>query len=484
MTFLPAQNSGGPCGCRENWKTIVTHDQHSPLDARSRCGSNLINMNIPSARRRRPVFIFTVLALLNAVSLLAAEFAPKPNDAYFARFEPVKAPTTDGLCLHEGDRLAIIGDSITEQKMYSRIIETYLTVCVPELKITARQFGWSGETAEGFLHRMTNDCLRFQPTVATLCYGMNDFRYRAYTDEIGNWYSNNYSSVVLSLKNAGARVVLGCAGAVGKVPPWAANNNATMDEMNLSLCHLRNIDVGMAKEYDVRFADVFWPLLTEGFAAKKEYGADYMLSGPDGVHPHWAGHLVMAYAYLKALGLDGDIGTFTVDLGAKQASVSAGHTLNSFENNTLNITSRRYPFCATGATNSDDSIRSGMTLVPFNADLNRLTLVVKGGTAENYAVTWGDETHDYSAAQLAAGVNLADDFAVNPFSAAFAKVDAAVAAKQNYETRKIKDLFHGPEGQADADATAALTEEARRPLAEAIVAAFVPVTHTIRIQPK
>ena len=53
--------------------------------------------------------------------------------------------------LQAGDRLAIFGDSITEQKMYSRIIETYLTVCVPELDITVRQFGWSGESAEGFL---------------------------------------------------------------------------------------------------------------------------------------------------------------------------------------------------------------------------------------------------------------------------------------------------------------------------------------------
>ena len=125
-----------------------------------------------------------------------------------------------------------------------------------------------------------------------------------------------------------------------------------------------------------------------------------------------------------------------------------------------------------------------MTLVPFNAELNRLKLIVTGGTAQNYAVTWGDQTRDYSAAQLAAGVNLAEDFAVNPFSAAFAKVDAAVAEKQNYETRQIKELFHGPEGRADADATAALTEKARQPLAEAIATAFVPVTHTIQIQPK
>jgi len=49
--------------------------------------------------------------------------------------------------------------------MYSRIMETYLTVCVPELDISVRQYGWSGETAPQFLARMTNDCLRFNPTV-------------------------------------------------------------------------------------------------------------------------------------------------------------------------------------------------------------------------------------------------------------------------------------------------------------------------------
>ncbi len=441
-------------------------------------------MNPSFLRAHRLILAILSVLSLTAINLPAVELEPKPGDVYFAKFEPRKAPPTDGLYLHEGDRLAIIGDSITEQKMYSRIIETYLTVCVPQLKITARQFGWSGETAEGFLHRMTNDCLRFQPTVATLCYGMNDHRYRAYTDEIGNWYSNNYSAVVLSLKNARARVVLGSAGSVGKVPHWAQDTNATLEDLNLNLCHLRNIDVEMAEKYDVRFADVFWPMLTEGFAAKQEYGPDYALSGKDGVHPGWAGHVVMAYAFLKAMGLNGNIGTFTVDLDANKASVSDGHTLDSFTNDTLTITSRHYPFCATGATNSDNSMRSGMTLVPFNTDLNRLMLVVKGGAAKNYAVTWGDASHDYSAAQLAAGVNLADDFAVNPFSAAFAKVDAAVAAKQKYETQQIKQLFHGPQGKADPDGTAAMTEKVRQPLADAIATAFVPVTYTIQVQPK
>ena len=80
--------------------------------------------------------------------------------------------------------------------------------------------------------------------------------------------------------------------------------------------------------------------------------------------------------------------------------------------------------------------------------------------------------------------NLADDFVVNPFSEAFAKLDEAVARKQEYETRQIKDLFHGPEGKADPDATANLTEEARKPLADNVAAAFVPVTHRLKIEPK
>jgi lysophospholipase L1-like esterase len=441
-------------------------------------------MNLSFPKRSRLVLLTAIFAALNTASLFAAEFESKPDDPYFAKFEPVKAPAPAGLLLQSGDRLAIIGDSITEQKMYSRLIETYLTVCVPELKITARQFGWSGETAEGFLHRMTNDCLRFQPTVATLCYGMNDHRYRAYDEPTGQWYSNNYSAVASTLKDSGARVVLGSPGCVGKIPSWVGDQKASVEDLNLNLGHFRNIDIEIAAQEKVNFADVFWPMFTAGFTAHQKYGADYAVSGQDGVHPGWAGHLIMAYAFLKAMGLDGDLGTFTVDLGAGTATASSGHTVDSFTNSTLTITSRRYPFCAAGALDKDNSLRSGMTLVPFNAELNRLKLIVTGGTAQNYAVTWGDQTHDYSAAQLAAGVNLAEDFAVNPFSAAFAKVDAAVAEKQNYETRQIKELFHGPEGRADADATSALTEKARQPLANAIATAFVPVTHTIQIQPK
>jgi lysophospholipase L1-like esterase len=407
----------------------------------------------------------------------------KPGDAFFAKYEPVKAPEPSGLILKQGDRLAICGDSITEQRMYSQLMETYLTVAVPELGITVRQYGWSGETAPGFLRRMTNDCLQFHPNVATTSYGMNDHEYRAYDDGIGKCYRAAMESIVHAFNEAGVRVIVGAPSCIGKKPTWTQANDATVEDMNLSLCRLRNIDVEIARSEKVAFADVFWPMLTGGFTARQKYAPDYAMSGKDGVHPGWAGHLVMAYAYLHAMALPGEIGTYVVDLKANEAGVSVGHTMNSFKDGVLTITSRKYPFCAPAAELSkDDTLRSGMALVPFNEELNRLTLIVKNGAAEKYRVTWGAESRSYTADELAKGINLAEDFANNPFCEAFNKVDAAVAAKQNYETRQIKDLFHGPEGRADLAATVALTEKTRAPLVEAVRKAFVPVTHTIKIE--
>ncbi len=424
-----------------------------------------------------------LLAQLAVVGLIAAPLEPKPNDPYFEKFQPAKAPTPARLVLKKGDRLAICGDSITEQKMYSRIMETYLTVCVPELGITVRQYGWGGETASGFLNRMTNDCLRFQPTVATTCYGMNDHGYRPYEDAIGAKYRTKSTAIIESFKAAGTRPIQGSPGCVGtkNQPGWDA---AGVEAKNLNLCTLRNIGIEIAQQEKVGFADVFWPMLTAGFEAQKRYGPDYHIAGGDGVHPGWAGHLVMAYAFLKSFGLDGDIGTFTVNLTNDKAQVSKGHKLISSKGGEIQIESTRYPFCAAGALDKDSSLRSAMTLVPFNQELNRLILVAKGGKAKSYQVTWGPESHTYTAAQLAKGVNLAADFAVNPFSDSFKKVDAAVIAKQSYETKQVKEIFHGAEGKADMEAAVRKTEDDRAPLAAAIKTAFLPVTHTVRITPE
>ena len=223
-------------------------------------------------------------ALICLSSVAAVEFEPLPADPYFEPFKPVKAPAGEGAVLRQGDRLAICGDSITEQKMYSRIMETYLTVCVPQLDVTVRQFGWSGERAPGFYHRMANDVLRFKPTVATTCYGMNDHRYQPFTEEIGREYRDNALAIIKDFKRQGVRVIQGSAGTVGKMPSWVKQAQGTVKDLNLSLLEFRNIDVRLAHQEEVAFADVFLPMLIQGREAKRRYGEANYWSCPETWH--------------------------------------------------------------------------------------------------------------------------------------------------------------------------------------------------------
>ena len=448
--------------------------------------------------------LICLFGLINLTLLASPPLEPKPDAAFFEKFQPVKAPAITGLALKAGDRLAICGDSITEQKMYSRLMEDYLTMCAPQLKVTVRQFGWSGEKVPGFLVRMTNDCLRFNPTVATTCYGMNDHEYRPYEDRIGQTYETNSVKMVEAFKAHGVRVVLGSPGPVSKMPGWVKAANGSVEDLNLNLCRLRNLDVAIAQKEKVRFADVFWPMLTGDFTGMQDYGTNYAVPGNDGVHPLWAGHTLMAYAFLKALGLDGDLGTFTVDLKRNKIKVSAGHKVISAKPGEFTIESSRYPFCACApfgqaaanypvcgldGVESENSIRSGMTLVPFNQELNRLMFVIKNGKAASYQISWGEDGKVFTAEQLARGINLAAEFPANPFTAAFAKVDAAVAAKQAFETKEMKDLFRHT-GTArrtmkdiaeHTDQVVNETEKEHATLAAAVQSAFVPVTHVIKI---
>ena len=424
-----------------------------------------------------------LLSLALVLPITAKEVPPLPAALSSYVLDP--APETAGLLLKKGDRVAICGDSITEQKRYSVIMESYLTACLPELDITCRQYGWSGEQAGGFLNRLQSDVLRFQPTFATTCYGMNDFRYVPFNEPIAEEYRKNETAMVQAFKKAGARVLLGSSGIIDTVPHWVKSAAGTKEDLNLALSKFRNIGIQIAAAEQVAFADVYRPMLIADFDAEKLHGPQFMVSGKDGVHPGWAGQVIMAYAFLKGMGIDGDLGTITFDAASGKASSSFGHEVVSTQDGKITIKSTKLPFSpGPGNVKSDDSIRAGLALVPFDDELNRFVLKIDAPSATSYDVTWGDATRTYSAEDLKKGVNLAKDFQTHPLQSAFKKIWDAVEAKQNYETRQIKTLVHGPEGAADLEGTFAVTEKARAPLAKAIADAKQPVEHVITIKSK
>ena len=420
------------------------------------------------------------LIAVSALPLAAREAEPLPTE--LSAYKLDEAPETTGPLLKKGDRLAICGDSITEQKRYSVLIETYLTACLPEMEITCRQYGWSGETASGFLNRLKSDVLRFQPTIATTCYGMNDFKYVPYDEAIAAEYRKNQTATVKAFKEIGCRVVLGSSGTINSVPKWVKSAAGTQQDLNLCLSRYRNIDIEIAKSENAAFADVYRPMLLAGYTAAKQYGPDFKITGKDGVHPDWAGHVVMTYAFLKGMGIDGDLGTISFDEATGKATAANGHEVVSSADGKITIRSKRLPFSpGPGAVDKDNSVRAGLALVPFDDELNRLTFRLTTPKAAAYIVTWGEQSKRFTAEQLKVGVNIAKEFDANPLVPAFKEVQDAVAKKQAYETHQIKELAHGLEGAADIEATFALTEKARAPLEKAVQTALQPVEHTISI---
>lgn len=398
---------------------------------------------------------------------------------------PVAAETH----LKSGDVVAVCGDSITEQKLYSVYVEDYLLMCKPARDVRVAQFGWSGEVAPGFLGRMKNDVLWIEPTVATTCYGMNDGGYSPMDEAKARRYREATRAIVRTFKEAGVRtIIVGSPGAVDtdffkRVPGGAEMYNKTLSE-------LRDIARQVAEEEGVHFANVFDAMYGTMGKAKAKLGSGYNVCGADGFHPGPNGQLIMAYAFLKAMGCDGSIGTITLDAGTGKAEVTEGHKLVSSDSKSVEIESSRYPFCFYGSAQSPDATRSIIPFLPFNEELNRFVLVVKNLGAPRATVTWGDTTKEFSAEDLAKGINLAAEFTENPFSGPFQQVERAVRKQQEYETPLHKVVLHNlesyykiaPEEKDALDRIAAKAQAKDKELFEQAAATVKPVTHVIRVE--
>src|SRR4051794_14536509 len=73
----------------------------------------------------------------------------------------------------DGDRVVVIGDSITEQHLYSNYLELWVLTRQPSWKITFRNAGIGGDTSGGGNGRFKRDVLSFKPTAMTVDFGMN-----------------------------------------------------------------------------------------------------------------------------------------------------------------------------------------------------------------------------------------------------------------------------------------------------------------------
>jgi lysophospholipase L1-like esterase len=363
-------------------------------------------------------------------------------------------------------------------------------MCQPAGRLSQTQFGWSGETSWGFEARMDNDMLRFKPSVATTCFGMNDGGYSPMNEAKSQRYRDAQTKIVRRMKEAGLRfIVVGSPGCVD-VQTFRNHNRELAEMYNKTLASLRDIAKEVAQSEGVAFADVYDPMLDVTNKAEAKYGKNYHVAGPDGVHPDNNGHLVMAYAFLKGLGCNGEIGTISVDLTAGKAMATDGHKVVSFGNGAIEIESWRYPFCFYGGQTRTASTRDVLEFLPFNQDLNRFMLKVSGAGEAKVRITWGDSNKEFDANQLQRGINLAAEFLSNPFSAPFRRVDEEIQRKQELETPLVKRTINeipavakwSPDAREPLERAARTGIEMDKELQQAVTASVAPVRHTIRVE--
>ncbi len=92
-----------------------------------------------------------------------------------------------GFYLKDGDRVVFYGDSITEQRLYTTFVESYVLTRFPQLKVSFVHSGVGGDRVTGGWAgeidlRLNRDVFAYRPTVMTIMLGMNDGSYRGFDE--------------------------------------------------------------------------------------------------------------------------------------------------------------------------------------------------------------------------------------------------------------------------------------------------------------
>jgi lysophospholipase L1-like esterase len=403
---------------------------------------------------------------------------------------------SSGPVFKSGDVLTITGDSITQMGLYSVFVEDYILMCQPVSGVKTIQCGWGGTTSRDMADQMKNGILTFSPTVATTAFGMNDGNFAACTPELQQQYRDGLSRMVDEFKASGTRTII--IGSPGAVDPDFFKNpyhaTVTAADYNETLGKLAGVARETAAAKGVLFADLHTPMMETMVKAKPTLGAKFALFGGDGVHASPSGHLIMAYAFLKAMGFDGNIGTITYDAASGQTQATEGHRVVASKIGEVTLESTRYPYCFTHGNSYhylDGPTEAILPYLPFNDALNRYILVVKNLKSAKAKITWGADSKEFTAAQLATGVNLAAEFLNNPFVPAFDAVDKEVTLKNDYQIfavtfwlgQRMPALASKfPEKAASFHQVDSGLRDIDNGLLEDCAKAIKPVTHTIKIE--
>ncbi len=311
-----------------------------------------------------------------------------------------------------GDRWCALGDSITAGGYYHRYMELFYLTRLPERKVEVINCGITGDTASGALQRLQWDCLAARPTVVSVMLGMNDVGWNApgYPDErLRQWraartakYDQEMRDLTGALVTAGVKVIL--------LTPSIFDDTADLPRrrctgggaaLRVFAEHVKSI----ADEFGTALVDFNGPM-TEINARQQAADPQFTIIGADRVHPGNPGHFVMAYEFLRSQGMAGVVSHIEIDAATGTPGTLANCTVSDLKPQLNGLSfvcnEKALPFPV------EAKAEPALVLVPFTQEFNQEILQVRGLAPGDYELGIdGKIVRIFSAAQLAAGVNLA-----------------------------------------------------------------------------
>ena len=301
------------------------------------------------------------------------------------------------ITLGEQETIVIYGDSITEQSLYSALLETFFVSRFPHRKIATFNFGWGGDTASGGHKRFARDVAPEAPTLVFVNFGMNDGGYKAFDEAVYQRYLESQDQLADDIAAIGAREVLFTASPVDDVLRGDGGvYNETLAKLAAGL-------IDFAGRRHIPVIDLYGPMLEIQREAKAK-NPDFTMI-PDTIHPNLVGHLVMTYLALRQIEAPHTIGEIVV--GEERVQGSDGAQISNVEvkegDVVFDLDLPFLPFYV------PPEARPALDLVPFERELNRFVLRVPDAAGDKpWAVSAdGITLGTFRSDELAQGIDLA-----------------------------------------------------------------------------
>ncbi len=325
---------------------------------------------------------------------------------------PLALRASDAFYLRAGDRVVFYGDSITDQRLYTTFVETFVVTRFPKMPVHFTHSGWGGDRVTGggggnLETRLKRDVFDHRPTVVTSMLGMNDGRYRAYDPAIFDQFANGYASLVAQVqaKFPDCRLTLIRPSAyddVTRPPMFEGGYNAVLMRYGDYLAKL-------AAEHRCDVADMNALMVKTLQAVNAENPTLAQSLLPDRVHPQPGGHLVMAQALLDAWRAPSLVSNTILDTNPRNviATENTNVTDLAVEDS---VSWNQHDWALPMPIDlRDPALALAQKASGFVPRLNRHLLTVHGLAAAQYQLSIDRQPiAKFSAAALQSGINLAE----------------------------------------------------------------------------